>query len=64
MAMSTKQMNGSMKLKLTAGSHATCPKSMMAPCIGGMRAPPTMAITRNAAPSVESSALTFSSAMP
>lgn len=55
-----KQMNGSMNEAFTAGSHATRPRSIMAPCSGGISAPPTIAITSPAAPSVESSPSPFS----
>ena len=60
----TKQKRGSTNETFTAGKPATEPRSMMAPCNGGMSAPPTIAITRNAAPRVVSSSRTFSSAIP
>ena len=59
-----KQMKGSMNEKLTAGSQATVPKSMIMPWIGGIKEPPTIAMTKNAAPKLLSSKLTFSKAMP
>ena len=45
-----KQISGRTKETLTAGMPAIVPQSMIIPCSGGMSAPPTMAITRNAAP--------------
>ena len=57
--MSTKQKKGRMKLKLVADTEPKRPgavlsRSMRAPCRGGIMAPPTMAMTNKAAPSVVS----------
>ena len=57
--MSTKQKKGRMKLKLVADTEPKRPgavlsRSMRAPCKGGIIAPPTMAMTNKAAPSVVS----------
>ncbi len=49
-----KQMKGRMNEAFTAGWPKTVCWSIIQPCNGGMSAPPTMAITRKAAPSVES----------
>ena len=57
-------MNGNMNEKLTAGKLPTVPKSIIMPWSGGIKAPPTIAMTKNAAPRELSSKLTFSKAMP
>ena len=57
-------MKGNMNEKLTAGRLPTVPKSMIMPWRGGINAPPTIAMTKNAAPNELSSRLTFSKAMP
>ena len=64
MAIIMKQIKGRTKLRLTAGKLHIIPQSIIIPCNGGINAPPTIAMTRKAAPSVESSELTFSKAMP
>ena len=61
--MIQKQTNGRMNEKLTDAIPATVPRSIIAPCIGGIKAPPTIAITRKAAPRVLSLS-TPSRAMP
>ena len=61
--MMQKQMNGRMNEALTEGMPATVPRSIIAPCNGGIKAPPTIAITRKAAPRVLSLS-TPSSAIP
>lgn len=58
--MATKQINGRINDALTAGSQPTVPRSIMEPCNGGIKAPPTIAITNPAAPRVESSPKPFS----
>lgn len=55
MAITTKQINGRIKEKFTAGSPITSPWSIIIPCSGGINAPPTIAITKPAAPNVDSS---------
>src|SRR5690554_3439044 len=54
-ATTTKQTKGKTKEKLTAGSPKTESRSTSIPCSGGIKAPPTIAITNPAAPRVVSS---------
>jgi hypothetical protein len=44
-----------MNEKFTAGMPITTPWSMIMPCSGGINAPPTIAMTKPAAPKVDSS---------
>ena len=59
-----KHTKGSAKLTFSAGIPATVFKSITAPCNGGIKAPPTIAMTRKAAPRVVSRDSTFSRAIP
>ena len=64
MIITMKQMSGSMNDMLTAGMPQMVPWSIMSPWRGGIRAPPTIAMTRKAAPRWVSLVSTFSKAMP
>ena len=57
--MTQKLIKGKINEKFTAGNQPTVPKSIIAPCNGGINAPPTIAITNPAAPSVVSSQSLF-----
>ena len=59
-----KQANGRMNDTFTAGMPQMVPWSIIKPCRGGIKAPPTIAMTRNAAPKWVSFVSTFSKAMP
>lgn len=50
-----KHIKGKTKDAFTAGIPSILPISIIDPCNGGINAPPTIAITNPAAPSVESS---------
>ena len=63
MAMTTKEMKGMKKERLTALRLPSPSPSMMKPIARGMRAPPTMAKTSPAEPILASSPVPFS-AMP
>ena len=47
-----KQMSGNPNEMLTAGKPMIVPWSIIIPCSGGIKAPPTMAMTRKAAPNL------------
>ena len=64
MIITMKQMSGSMNDMLTAGMPQMVPWSIMSPWRGGISAPPTIAMTRKAAPRWVSLVSTFSKAMP
>ena len=49
-----RQVNGKIKEKLIAGSEPTVSKSIIDACMNGRIAPPTIAITRPAAPNLAS----------
>ena len=59
-----KQRRGRTKETLTAGWPKRVSWSIIIPCKGGMMEPPTMAITKKAAPRVVSAVFTSSIAMP
>ena len=62
--MTKKHTSGRRNDMFTAGMFQMVPWSIMKPWRGGMSAPPTMAMTRKAAPRWVSLVSTFSKAMP
>ena len=62
--MNKKQANGNMNDIFTAGMPQMISWSIIKPCKGGISAPPTIAITKKAAPRWVSFVSTFSRAIP